>query len=269
MAEKIPESPSRLKNGMNPLTLPYKGKESMGNASSSSLYMKSRNSRIFTEISGSNSFPKINKLTNIKEINMKKDETKKLVSPINLRVNTEKFYNSKEDSNNNSNNNNSSSSNNNNSNSNSNSNMHRVSSNILSPAYRRSPLVYDSSFPYEKDNKLMKPLTSPINQTTNLYSLHNFHTVRPASPHTVRPASPHVLRPSSPHTSTAPTNKKPPILLNDDYDNFYENPVKFQRYSPTSTHLAGWLLLFTTYIVFVVSMYAVIFSKIMSNTGNP
>ncbi|OUM57696.1 hypothetical protein PIROE2DRAFT_28297, partial [Piromyces sp. E2] len=38
---------------------------------------------------------------------------------------------------------------------------------------------------------------------------------------------------------------------------------------PTSTHMAGWVLLFITYCVFVMGMYSVVFSRFMADTGNP
>jgi hypothetical protein len=229
MTDRVPDSPSQLKSGLNTLSIPYKSKDSISN-SPSSLHLKSRNSRKFNELSSSSSFSKINKYTNTKESNLKKDEDVKSFSHQNLKVITEKSQISKEDS-----------------------NIHKTSSNILSPAYRRSPLVRDFTFPfpYEKDSKLSKPLTSPI--VTSSYPYHSSHLVRPASPHV-----------TTVH-SLPPTNKEPTILLNNDY----ENPIKTQRYSPTSTHLAGWLLLFTTYAVFVLGMYSVVFSKIMSDTGNP
>jgi len=74
----------------------------------------------------------------------------------------------------------------------------------------------------------------------------------------------------------SPAPEKKSILLNNDYNNTYydnnptiDNPFIIQKYSPTSTHVAGWILLFITYLVFVIGMYAVVFSRFMSDTGNP
>jgi len=78
-----------------------------------------------------------------------------------------------------------------------------------------------------------------------------------------------------PTRTPAQPEKKSSILLSGRYSTYYDNPspsentLKIQRYSPTSTHTAGWILLFVTYCVFIIGMYSVVFSRFMSDTGNP
>ena len=40
------------------------------------------------------------------------------------------------------------------------------------------------------------------------------------------------------------------------------------QFEPDSTALWGWFLLFTTYFIFVFSMYAIVVSKFVPETGN-
>jgi len=102
-----------------------------------------------------------------------------------------------------------------------------------------------------KQSQKIPSTTQSLNSTPYLSHSHFLN-------HSTRPAQP---------------EKKSTLLLSGRYNTYYDNPsentIKIQRYSPTSTHIAGWALLFITYCVFVIGMYSVVFSRFMADTGNP